>query len=134
MLPRAVSIGRKTGVVRLQVGSDVNGVVVGQDQLDLDFTDFAKVGDRIVGPWKEVALDVVDQCDHIAAVGLQTTAPTYTTVDQRPDLRMLDTVDVDTFEEQHGAADTVGRGVVGQTDEKTLDVTGVQTAAQHTFQ
>ena len=117
--------------VDLEVRGDLDAVIVGDHQFELDFLDLLEGGNHVVGLLAEVAGDIVGKFQRLGAVGLDNAGTPHAAARRRHDLGMIDAVDDNALGEELGAATAVFGTVVGKPEDDGFDIAAVLGLGQH---
>ena len=120
--------------IDLEVRGNFDPIVIGDDQLELDFADLLKRGDFVVGLLAEVAGDVVGQLQRLRPIGLDDAGAPHTTARRGHDFGVINPVDDNAFGKKLSTADAVFGRIVREPQNDRLDVAAVLGLGQHAFE
>ena len=120
--------------IDLEIRSDFDPVVVGDDQLELDFADLLKRGDLVIGLLAEVAGNVVGQLQRLRPIGLDDASSPHTTARRGHDFGMINPVDDNALGKKLSTAYAVFGRIVREPQDDRLDVAAVLSLSQHAFE
>ena len=120
--------------VDLEIRGTFDPIVVGDDQLELDFADLLKRGDLVIGLLTEVAGNIVGQLQRLRPIGLDDAGAPHTTARRRHDFGVINPVDDNALGKKLSTAYAVFGRIVREPQDDRLDVAAILGFGQHAFE